>query len=416
MKYLIIGNGIAGVRGAEAIRGIDKDCGITMICGEKSLPYCRPMISMVLEGSKKLEDLPIRNQGFYDDLKINPVTGRRISGIDIDKKHVILPAQNGSGHDFFEFDRLLIATGADPRPIKADGKDLENIFYMRTDKDVENMVKALSNVKNALVLGGGLVGFKAAYGLIRRNIKVTMLIKSAYPLSMQIDEKAGHIVLDKLIKNGLDVRVGIEAEKFEGRGKVEKAYLSDGSVADCQMVIIGKGVMPCLDFVPKDKIKTDLGILVDNYMETSSAGIFAAGDVIQTNDIARQNSWVNAIWPEASEQGRIAGLNMAGRKIKYPGSLGRNVIRIFDLDIMTAGIVNPDKKDGCEILAFEDNRRNTYRKLVFKNNILKGMVLVNNIEQGGILLSLIRSQTEIKIQKDILISPSFNYKKLMSFA
>ncbi len=149
------------------------------------------------------------------------------------------------------------------------------------------------------------------------------------------------------------------------------------------------------------------------YLETSVKGIFAAGDVAQMTDIARQASWVNAIWPEASDQGRIAGMNMAGQKVKYKGSLGRNTIRIFDMDIMTAGIVNPDKKDGYEIMAFEDHRRNTYKKFVFKDNILKGMVLINHIDQGGIFLSLIRSQAQIKVAKDIFGSPHFNYKKLM---
>jgi len=129
-----------------------------MISGEKSLPYCRPMISMVLEGAKSMEDLPIRKTSFYDDLKINPVTGRRVSGIDIDKKQIILPSENSSENEVFEFDRLLMATGADPRPIKAEGSDLGNIFYMRTDNDVNQMISAVPNVSQALVLGGRACG------------------------------------------------------------------------------------------------------------------------------------------------------------------------------------------------------------------------------------------------------------------
>ncbi len=413
MKYVIIGNGVAGVHAAESIRRLDAEGSITMIADEAMLPYCRPMISMVLEGSVQPEKLPIRNARFYEDLNITPILGKRVSGIDTENRQVFVPKNGNKEISAIGFDRLLIATGADPRPVKAEGMDLQNIFYMRTQAHVRAMLAALPSVRNALVLGGGLVGFKAAYGLLRRGISVTMLIRSGYPLSMQADETAGKMILDELISHGLDVRVGIGVSAFAGEKSVRTAHLSDGSEIPCDMAVIGKGVLPALSFVPREKIAADLGILVNEHMETRVPGIYAAGDVAEFTDIARGIPWVNAIWPEAVNQGRIAGMNMSGKPVGYKGSLGRNVIRIFATDIMTAGTVNPTENQGYEVVADMNPLRNTYRKLVFQGDRLTGMVMVNHIEHGGLLMSLIQNRQPVRIDKEQLLNPSFNYSRLL---
>ena len=408
MEYLILGNGIAGVSAAEAIRQIDPAGGITMVGDETFPPYSRPMISMVLAAQVSPDKLPIRGPRFYEDLKITPVLGSRVSEIDVAGKHV--KTQSGK---HLQFDRLLIATGADPRPIKAEGLTLKNIFFMRTEAHIRNMLAAIPAAKKALVLGGGLVGFKAAYGLLQRGLDVTMLITSDYPLSLQVDETAGRLILKELRSHGLQVRVGISATAFEGNGSVAGAFLSDGSQVPCDLVVIGKGVLPALSFVPRDTIDVDLGIVVDEHMETNIPGIFAAGDVAEYVDIARKTPWVNAIWPEAASQGRIAGINMAGRRMGYRGSLSRNVLRILSLDVMALGMVNPPENSGYEVVQLSDLRCKTYRKLVFRENILNGAVLVNAVEQGGILRGLIQNEIPLDIPHRALADPSFNFKQLM---
>ena len=407
MNYVIIGNGVAGIHAAETIRQFDPNGKITMISDEVFPPYCRPMISMVLEGVVPPEKLPIRSSSFYEELKIEPVLGKRVSAVDVDNRAVSV---NGKA---YPYDKLLIATGADPRRIKADGLELKNIFFMRTETHVRQMLAALPTVRKALVLGGGLVGFKASYGLLRRGIQVTMLIRSGYPLSMQVDPEAGRMIWDELKAHGLDVRLGVEATAFEGKDTVTKAHLSDGTLLSCDMVVIGKGVFPARGFVPKEKIKVDAGIVVDEHMETSAPGVFAAGDVAESIDIARKTPWVNAIWPEAVAQGRIAGMNMAGRRTAYKGSLSRNVIRIFGMDVMTAGLIAPSAAEGFDILNVRDSRAKTYRKLVFRGDRLVGMVMVNGIEQGGVLMSLIQSETPVRAPREALLKSGFNFKQLM---
>ncbi|ETR74055.1 MAG: FAD-dependent pyridine nucleotide-disulfide oxidoreductase [Candidatus Magnetoglobus multicellularis str. Araruama] len=407
MKYIIIGNGIAGVHAAESIRRIDTCGTIQMISDETTSPYSRPMISHVLAGVTDSQKIHIRPPNFYAQLNIEPLFGKRITQIDIPKKQIHLDANT------LDYDRLLIASGADPRPINAEGQDLQNIFFMRTVAQVLQIKKALLKTKRALVLGGGLVGFKAAYGLMHRGIPVTMIIGSQYPLSMQVDPTAGHLILESLRKKGLDVRVGLSVTSFEGKQTVQGAFLSDGTHLSCDLVIIGKGVLPSKAFISDNDIQTQSGILVDQHMTTNIPDIFAAGDVAQCYDIVRQSPWINAIWPEAVLQGRIAGANMAGKSLTHKGSLGRNVIRMFDLDILTAGLVNPPDNSSYIVISDHNARNRYYRKFVFNNNRLIGVVMVNNIEQGGLFVSLIVNQIPIQFPLKNFLTRTFNFGKML---
>jgi len=409
MTHLIVGNGIAGINAARAIREMDAAAAIVMVSDETFPPYSRPMISYVLEGSEPHEKLPLFAGNVYEDLDITPVLGHRAAHLDVKKKTVRL--ENGADIDF---ETLLIASGADARQIKVPGSDLGNIFTMRTQKDVLDQLKAVSQgVKNALVLGGGLVGFKAAHALLKRGIRVTMLITSPYPLAMQVDETAGKMILKELETHGLTVKVGVSVTAFDGDTVVGNARLDSGEILDCDLVIVGKGVDPSLGFIPENDIERDTGILVDPYLCSSVPGIYAAGDAAETFDIARQTRWINAIWPEAAVQGRIAGFNMAGRKTACPGSLGRNVMRIYGLDVMTLGLANPENTEDFEIIQAGDENAGAYRRLVFSGDILVGAVLINQIEQGGILRAMIENRVPVRIPKKYLMSLNFNYSRLL---
>jgi NAD(P)H-nitrite reductase large subunit len=131
-------------------------------------------------------------------------------------------------------------------------------------------------------------------------------------------------------------------------------------------------------------------------------------------DVARNEMRVNAIWPVAVEQGVIAGTNMAGRRVSYKGSLGRNVFRISDMDLLAGGLVSPSPDESYTSRSMEDYRNKRYRKLIFQDGILVGLVMVNDIEQGGVLLSLIQQKIPIDIPEDNLLQPSFNFSQLIS--
>jgi len=408
MQHVIIGNGIAGVCAAEAIRKLDARARIVMIGDETFPPYSRPMISHVLAGDQPHDKLPIRSTRFYEELAVEPLLGRRVAAIAVDEGQVCLT--DGTR---VAYDRLLIASGADPRPLRAEGIELGRIFYMRTQAHARQQVAALEGARCALVLGGGLVGFKAAYGLLRRGLAVTLLISSGYPLSMQVDPTAGGMILDELVRHGLTVEVGVSVRAFEGNGTVQAAVTDAGTRLPCDLAIIGKGVLPARGFVPADRIAVDLGIMVDDHLQTSAADIYAAGDVAEAVDLARGCRWVNALWPEAAAQGRVAGFNMAGRPVVYPGSLSRNVMRIFDLDVLTVGIANPGRDEGCRIVTDGGPGLGYYRRLVLKDQRLVGAVLINRIEQGGVLRALIDNRTPLRLPPERLLAPNFNFGRLL---
>lgn len=412
MQHVIIGNGIAGIQAAETLRQLDSNSRIILISDEDHPPYSRPMISLVLEGRLPWSDILYKQPDFYEQRAIETVFGRRVTSVDPLKAQVMIDHANSSGQaKSIDYDRLLIASGADPRPIAAEGLDWPQVFYLRNLKQVREMEPFLKPGGRALVLGGGLVGFKAATALMKRGMQVTMLIQSDHPLSMQLDTIAGKMVLDELLANGLDVRINVQVTAFEGQNRLQAAQLDDGTRLACDLAVIGKGVRPARSFIPAGMMDIDLGIRVDQYLQTSCPGIYAAGDAAECWDIARQRPWVNAIWPEAAEQGRVAGLNMTGWPTPYPGSIGRNMIRIYSLDIMTCGLVNPSEKD-FDILTSHEPTAHSYRKLVFQGDCLVGAVLVNGIEQSGLLAGLIRSQTPVSGSKERLFSRHLNWKQL----
>lgn len=409
LRHVIIGNGIAGASAAEAIRSLDSNATITFIAREEHLPYSRPMIGQVLAGATNFSQLPLRPPDYYQQLQADALIGHEAVAIDWDGHAV--ETDHGSR---VPFDRLLIASGADPRPLRVDGADSHGVFTMRTAEDVRRMLAHLDHTRHALVLGGGLVGFKAAYGLLRRGLQVTMLIRSAHPLAMQVDAEAGRIIQTELERHGLNVQVGVEVTAVEGdgQGRVARAVLSDGQILDCQLIVVGKGVWPSVKFLGRDRVRIDAGIIVDDHLQTGVEEVYAAGDVAEHFDIARGTRWMNAIWPVAVEMGRIAGMNMAGRPVRYRGSLSRNVIRIFDVDVLTAGLVNPPASSAYEVLAERNLRHGTYRKLVFKEEFLVGAALVGHVEQGGVLMNAISARIPVGKNREHLLEPGFNYASL----
>ena len=408
MRHLILGSGIAGLQAARAIRSAQPEAEITMLGREADPPYARPMISHLLEGAvhpAHLDlDLPAEVRLLTED-----------EAVSVDPEDKTVSTRKGIN---LAFDRLLLATGADPRGIRAENTDLENIYFMRNKAQVREMLRTLPGSRRALVLGGGLVGFKAAYGFLRQGLEVTMLIRSEYPLSQQVDPITGGLIRDKLQENGLGVLVGRDVARFEddGSGCVRRAELTDGTVLDCDVVVIGKGVLPVTGFLEGSGVEVDLGVLVDEGMRTSVGDVFAAGDVAEHFDLARDERWVNAIWPEAADQGRIAGLNMAGINARHSGSLSRNTIRIFDLDLTTCGMVNPPENDGYEILQDKDPGKGTYRRLVFSGDRLVGAACVNRIENAGVLRSLIASRAPVPCPREDLLREDARPGRIFPFS
>jgi len=380
-NYIIVGNSAAGASALEAIRRIDEKGSIAIISDENYPVYSRCLISYYLSGEIAEEGLLFKPLDFYEEMRVKPMLGKKAIRVVPLRNEVVL--EDG---ECLAYNRLLLAIGASPEKLGIKGEDSEGAHVMRTIADVKKIISSYETTDTAVIVGGGLVGMKAAYGLNRQGLKVEVIDIANWILPQMIDLEAANILRDRLEEHGIAVRTGLSVEEMvEENGRVRAVRLSNGDFVPCQMVMIAKGVNPNIELARSSGIKISRGILTDEMMRTNIENIFAAGDVAETVDLLRGERVINALWPNAVSQGRVAGKNMAGREVKYNGSISMNSISLYDLNIISFGVVNPT---GDEYETIVEHTPLNYRKLVVKDGRIVGMINLGDIRNSGATLSL----------------------------
>ncbi|GAV26458.1 nitrite reductase [Carboxydothermus islandicus] len=385
MKYLIIGNSAAGIFAAESLRKLDPVGEITVLTDEPYAVYGRCLTSYFIAGDISEDQIFIRSQDFYEKNRINLKKQEKVVKIDFEAKKVFT-AKNS-----YSYDRLLIASGAKAKKLSLPGSNLPGIFTLRTLEDAKNILDYSRKAEQAVIVGGGLVSLKGAYGLLKRGIKVTIVVASRQILSQVLDETAAGLVQQNLEKQGMKFLLGEDVLEFLGEDKVFEVKLTNGQVIKADLVLIGKGVIPNVDFLPEAE-KFSEGILVDHYLRTSWENVWAAGDVAKTFDVAHGKYRVNALWPNAAEQGRVAAINMVGQNCVYQGSIGMNSLEFFGYNTIAAGITR--QEEGYTVI--KQRQGANYLKLVLEGEKLKGYILCGEVRGAGRLTQLIRSGSKIK--------------------
>ncbi|MBF0481568.1 MAG: NAD(P)/FAD-dependent oxidoreductase [Desulfovibrionaceae bacterium] len=387
MKYLIIGNGVASLGAIEGIRLTDQDGAITVVSDEPVPTYGRPLISYLLAGKIGKDRLALRDEAFYAANKVELKLNAKVAAIDVKAR----TATTGAG-EILPYDRLLIATGGVPfRPPMA-GLEGEGVYSFTTFAHAEALAEAAAEVKKAVVVGGGLIGLKAAESLFDRGVAVSIVELAPRVLSAAFDDKAGAIVSERLGKIGLKVFCNVSAKEIRREnGKIKGVLLSDGTFLEADIVVVAIGVVPACALAKDAGVTVDRGILVDEHLAASEAGVYAAGDVAQAPDMLTEGARVVPIWPNAYNQGYYAGKNMAGDAASYRGGLAMNAISFYGLATTSVGLVNPPADDPrfevCDIVNAEAG---TYRKLVFQDDRLVGCVLLGDIDGAGLYTGFIR--------------------------
>ncbi len=404
MKHiLIIGNSAAGISAAENIRKKDKSSKITILSSEDYTGYNRCLISYLLAGDIKEDKLIYRPKDFYSENKIELLLNKKAVKIDPKKNQVVFEDKAKADYDI-----LILANGSSPKFPEIKGIQKNGVFGFRTIADAKSMLELAPIAHTACILGGGLIGLKAAYGLRKRNLDVKVIVKSARILSQVLDKESSEMFASRLIENGIEIIFGSDASEIIGNGEVKAIKLDSGKVIACPLVVVGKGVKPNIELIKESGIKHDEGILVNEYLQTNVPNIYAAGDIAQTYDPILEEPAVNAIWPNAIEQGMIAGENALGDKKAYPGSVGMNSVQFFGLPVISFGITNPAGQ-GYEEIVYRDKTQNVYKKINLKDNIIKGAIFVNRIENIGILLKLAKLKVDVCSVKDDLLRTDFNF-------
>jgi len=405
MQYLIIGGSAAGISAVEAIRSVDRTSPIELFSSEGTPFYSRVLLSYYIAGAITREELHFRPLEFFSENRVTAHLGQRVERVLPESKSI--RTEDGKEHPF---DKLLIATGSSPKTLDIPGKDKKSVIVIRYIEHAQEIVNRLEEIKTACVLGGGLIGLRTGYALSVRGVKVKIIVKSSHVLSQMLDKESAEMIQGVMREHGVDIRTGRDAVEIVGKESVEGVILDDGEKIPCQLVVIGKGVQPNIDFVSSTQIKVNEGIVADETMRTNLPDIYVAGDAAETYDLSTERMGINAIWPCAFEQGRVAGLNMAGQETKYGGSFRMNSLDFYGLPVISMGIT---RLDGNKFQQVQRKTKNTYRKLVLKDGCIVGAILVGQVEKAGILTTLLKRRINVSDDIPLLMSHKLNFADLL---
>jgi NAD(P)H-nitrite reductase large subunit len=385
-RYVILGNSIAALTAVRAIRSLDKDGQVTIISAENHLPYSKVLLTHYIAGHVELRNMYLTDPEEIDRLGVRVIYGTKAVDINREKGEAIL--EDGRS---IAFDSMLAATGGSP--IMEASTTAFGEIGLRRIEDADKIIEVAKSGGKILIAGGGLVGVKLACALSEAGYSSDIIIKSAHILSKAADEEAALRIQLHMNSKGIRIITGANIERVEKTDDRSIAILNNGQKVDCDMVVYCKGVRPNMNFMGNDACNNE-GIITNEYMMTKIPGVYAAGDVACTMEIT-ENAYLNtSIWPNAIEQGRIAGLNMAGGKYEFRGSLSRNSLEILGLPFIRMGITN-EKKSQRDLDYKIESEGNNYKKLVYRNGKLAGALLLGDVYEAGRLQAIIRENNKI---------------------
>jgi NAD(P)H-nitrite reductase large subunit len=411
MNILIIGSSAAGTAAVEAIRRFDRHSSIVQLSEEAHPLYSRCLLSYYLSDTISREALQYRDDDFHKSLHVQLHTGKR--AVRLDTKQQQVTCDDGS---MFPFDKLLIATGSSAKLPGNIPKGIDGVCVLRTIDDVEIIKRKVKQARNAVVLGGGLIGMKAACGLSECGLETKVVVRSNRVLSQMIDDAASEIITKQLLKHKIEVLTETDVSEVQSRKSTLVAVKTDhGQMLPCELLIVAKGVQPNTELVCDTDITVRRGIETNPFMQTNHENIFAAGDVAETLDITTEEYAVNAMWTCAVQQGQLAGLNMIGRRNAYDGAVGMNSLNFGGIPLISYGITYPKDAARYQMLVQDRRESNVYRKIILENHRIKGIILLGKIEKAGVLLSLIQQRTDVSSFENELLGDQFSYATLVGY-
>ena len=394
-KCLIIGNGVAGTTAAENIRKQDKGGNITIVTDEDLPFYWRIKLNEYISGDITEEQLLAKKEDWYRDQNIKLKLKTRIVGANPQKK-VVATEDN----EELPYDSLLIATGSHSfiPPIK--GSDKKGVFALRDVQDARDISLFAKGIEQIILIGGGLLGLEAGNALrkLGKKIMVVEFFPRLLPRQLDVD---GAARLQKIMEGmGFSFRLGAKTQEITGDDKANGARLEGGETLSGQMVVISAGVRPNLELAEPLGLKTDKGIVVDERLRTNQPDIYAAGDVAEFRGIPY------GIWPAAMEQGKIAGMNMAGGEATYNGTTMANTLKVVGVDLASAGNIDAENEFESKVRTDGDQ----YKKIVLDNNQIIGCIMLGDTKGFHEITKMMSEKRDVSGIKDQILSEGFDFK------
>jgi nitrite reductase (NADH) large subunit len=388
-NYLIIGNGVAGTTAAENIRKQDKEANITIVTDEDLPFYWRIQLNEYISGDITEEQLSAKKEDWYRDQNISLKLKTRIVGADPQKKVAVTKDE-----EELAYERLLIATGSHSfiPPIK--GSEKEGVFALRDVKDARDISAYAKNIEDVILIGGGLLGLEAGNALrkLGKKIMVVEFFPRLLPRQLDVDG-AGR--LQKIMEGmGFSFRLGAKTQEITGDDKASGVLLEGGETLSGQMIVISAGVRPNLELADPLGLKTDKGIVVDERLQTNQPDIYAAGDVAEFRGMPY------GIWPAAMEQGKIAGINIAGGKATYNGTTMANTLKVVGVDLASAGNIDAENEFESKVTTDEDQ----YKKIVLEDNKIIGCIMLGDTKGFNEITKMMSEKRDVSQIKDQILS------------
>lgn len=395
MRYVIIGNGIAGTTAAENLRKNDDDCHITLITNEPYPLYNRVALPPALKLKTPESKLFMKTMEFHEQRRICFYPSTVVTAVDLDKRTVV----TNRGQEFV-YDRLLIASGGRPNKIGVPGGESDGVCYFQLLDDTRDLLRRIPAARTAVSVGGSYIAYELAEAFRERGLEVTWLIRGPRFLHRILDDDGGSLVDTIARRHGVRMIYNDSADHIEAdsNGHVTGVVTKGGERIPADIVGCGLGLRYNHDFLPPTRVEIDYGIITNEYLETNVPGVYAAGDIAQFYDVDLDTHYTMGTWASATAHGRVAAVNMAG---------GREPVReiraytstLFDSRMTVIG-ATPDIRPEIKSVSHTaydgaTPKQWNYRRLFFYDKRLVGAVLIGDMRAKVDLVKVIRSKQPV---------------------
>jgi nitrite reductase (NADH) large subunit len=397
-RHVIVGNGVAGTTAAEQIRSLDGQGEIDIFSHESTPFYTRLRLPEYLAGQVEKEKLILKKDQWYQEKAIHLHLDEPVEDLDPQKKEI--RTKGGT----YLYDRLLLATGSHSfiPPIK--GVEKPGVFSLRSIEDAGSIRDYALGSKRAVLIGGGVLGLEAGNALRRLGLEVVVVEFFPRLLPRQMDLSGAALLQKQMEVMGFRFYLGAKSQEILGEDRPEGVLLEGGDTIPCDVVLVSAGIRPNLELAKKLDLEIDKGVLVNDRLETKTADIHAAGDLIQHRGV------FYGIWSASETQGKVAGTNMAGGHAQYEGTVMSNRLKVVGIDLVSAGEIDVD--GNLEAVTTKDDEKYIYRKVVVKDDTIVGCILLGDITGNREILKAMENRMKIGALKEEMLVEGFDFKRL----
>jgi nitrite reductase (NADH) large subunit len=388
---VIVGNGMAAARLVDELAKVALGrYAIAVIGDEPRLAYNRVLLSSVLTGEVASQDIELKSAGWWRDRGVTLKYGSAVSEIDIGRRELKI-----ANEESVAFSKLVLATGSTPLRLNVPGAELPGVHTFRDSRDTDLLLTLAAAQKRVTVVGGGLLGLEAAYGLAKAGAQVTLVHLIDRLMERQLDVPAAALLKSLVEAKGIRILLSASTARLLGDASVEGVELSDGRQIDADAVIFAAGVRPNIALAQDAGIPVNRGVVVDDHLQTGARDVFALGECAEHRGVCY------GLVEPAYEQAHVLARHLAGREAGYRGSVVATNLKVSGVDVFSAGDCLGG--DGSEAIVLSDFRRGIYKKLVVCESRLTGAVLVGDVSDALWYLELIRSGKSVaRLRKDMM--------------